>query len=109
MIIHLYFLKCNGIDGGNKTIANYLIDHGVNINKENVCGETPLFQACYGGNEAIVRYLVKLGTDINKKTFNGNIPLHKACDTTHLNINIIKYLMDLRANIYKKMYMDDHH
>jgi len=46
------------------------IRHGVD--KENVIGETPLFNVCKDGNENIFNYLVKHGADINKVNNYGN-------------------------------------
>ena len=41
---------------------NYLIEHGININKENIYnGKILLFNACESDNENIVQYLVKYG------------------------------------------------
>jgi len=45
------------------------VENGVNINKENDCGETPLFNACRSGNVAVVKYLLKHKVKINKKTY----------------------------------------
>jgi len=52
---------------GNETIVKYLVQKGVDVNKENGRGETPLFLACEKGNEQIVKYLVEHGANINKE------------------------------------------
>jgi len=36
--------------------VEFLVEHGVNINKENSIGETSLIKACKSGNVAIVKY-----------------------------------------------------
>jgi len=50
----------------DEAIVKYLYEHGENISKEKMNGETPLFYVCFCGNEAIVKYLVEQGADINK-------------------------------------------
>jgi len=66
--------ECNKKDI-NLYVINYLIKRGADINKEDISGKTPLFNACKNGNEAVVKYLVKHGADINKKTSNNKISL----------------------------------
>jgi len=52
----------------NKDLVEYLVEHGVNINKEKWNGGTPLFDACESGNkEELVKYLLENGADINKR------------------------------------------
>lgn len=45
-------------------MVKYLVEQGVNINKENKYRETPIFYACESGNEIIVKYLMEHETDI---------------------------------------------
>ncbi|KAG4097117.1 ankyrin repeat-containing domain protein [Neocallimastix lanati (nom. inval.)] len=109
---------------GNKHIIHYLIEHVVDINKENVDGEspiffgleehgvditkedrdggTPLFDACYDGNKELVQYLVEeLRADINKEVEDGFTPLFCACQSG--NNNLVKYLVEeLGADINKE-------
>ncbi|ORX86825.1 ankyrin, partial [Anaeromyces robustus] len=60
---------------GNEYITKYLVDHGADVNKEDINGNTPIFFACQSGNENIVKYLVEHGADINKKDKTGIRPL----------------------------------
>ncbi|ORX77404.1 ankyrin, partial [Anaeromyces robustus] len=60
---------------GNEDIVKYLIEHRTDINKENIYGYTPLFNACSSGNEDIVKYLIEHRTDINKENIYGYTPL----------------------------------
>ena len=71
----------------NETIVKYLVEHGVNINKANEDGETPLFSAARNG--AIIKYLVEHGVDINKVNSNGHTPSFMACISG--NKTAIKY------------------
>ena len=70
------FIAC---ENGNKYVAKFLVEHSIDINKENKNGETPLFYACKNGNESLVRYFVERGADVNKENENGETPLFNAC------------------------------
>jgi len=50
----------------NKNLIYYLVEHGVDINNENMFKEMPLFYACRNGNKDLVQYLVERGADIKK-------------------------------------------
>jgi ankyrin repeat protein len=57
-------------------LVKYLVvEHGADINKENIYGETPLFYACRSGNKDIVKYLVENGADINKENDINETPI----------------------------------
>jgi len=99
--------ECNkdDIDDININIIKYLIEHGVDINKEDFDGETPLFGAYKKGNEIVVEYLVDHGADINKEIINfffkGETPLFRACESG--NEALVKYSVDeLGVNINKE-------
>ncbi|KAG4094566.1 hypothetical protein H8356DRAFT_1360433 [Neocallimastix lanati (nom. inval.)] len=51
---------------GNKELAEYIVEHGADINKEKKNGETPLFNTCRSENKELVEYLVEHGADLNK-------------------------------------------
>jgi len=74
----------------NETLINYLIDHGVDINKERN-------NKYEGGNETVIKYLLDQGEDINKKNNNGHIPLFCTCGKG--NETLAKYLVDLGAYV----------
>jgi len=75
----------------NKTLIYYLVEHGIDINKDNLFKETPLFYACESGNKDLVKYLVKHGTDINKENRNGESVLLIAYESG--NKDLVEYLM----------------
>jgi len=80
---------------------------GVNINKENRWGGTPLYYAYKNGNENVVKYLIELGAIVNNKRtlYNSNgIPLFDACSNGNETIvkYLIKYLIEQGANINVK-------
>jgi len=85
--INIYIIKC-------------LIKYGVDVNKSNEYGKTPLFYACKKGNESKVKYLVEQGADINKEGEYNETPLFTACKNG--NESIVKYLVEHGADINKK-------
>jgi len=79
------------------------VEHGININKENLWGETTIFIACRKGYINVVKYLVEHGVDLNKE---GNsqwiILLLYACQKDHKDI--VKYLMDKDKEKIESLY-----
>ena len=80
-----------------KKIVKYLIERGVDVNKPNFLGVTPIFVACQYGNTTIVKYLMKHGADINIKSNHNETPLSFACQSR--NKDLIDYLLLHGANI----------
>jgi len=87
-------------------IVKYLVEIGVNINKESKNGNTPLFDACRSGNLNLVKYLVEIGENINKENNNGSIVLFAACGSGSLML--VKFLVEIGANINKEKMMVEH-
>ncbi|XP_014681030.1 PREDICTED: protein fem-1 homolog A-like [Priapulus caudatus] len=63
---------------------------------------TPLWCAAVAGHFAIVRTLVLHGADINSTSDTGSTPVRSACFMT--NIEIVRYLTDLGAQLWKPNY-----
>ncbi len=95
--IHMYLWEACSI--GNKYMVKYLVEHGMDTNKANREGQSPLFKACETGNEYIVKYIVEHGADISIKPQRGETPLFYACKNK--NVNIVKYLMENGVDINK--------
>ena len=57
--------------GENLDLIKYLVELGLDINKESKNGWTPLHIACQKGHIAVVKYLVEQGVDINKQINDG--------------------------------------
>ena len=45
-------------ESGNKELVEYLVEHGLDINKENEDDETPLLIDCESENKDLVEYFV---------------------------------------------------
>jgi len=58
-----------------KIFVKYLIELGVDINKQSSDDKTPLFGAFFSGNLNLVKYLVDRGFDIDKVKDDGWTPL----------------------------------
>ncbi|OUM57689.1 hypothetical protein PIROE2DRAFT_48513, partial [Piromyces sp. E2] len=87
----------NACRTGNENIIKYLMKHGVDINKEDIYGETPIFSACSNGSVKVVKYLVKHGADIHIKNKNGVTVLFSAC-VRGGNENVVKLLVEHGAD-----------
>ncbi len=48
-----------------------LLEHGANVNKEDIFGKTPLIEATRGGHLEIVRLLLENGADVDAKNSKG--------------------------------------
>ncbi|KAG4097319.1 ankyrin repeat-containing domain protein [Neocallimastix lanati (nom. inval.)] len=83
----------------NKELVKYLVEKGVDINKEAKWkGETLLFHVCYCGNKDLVEYLIEHGADINKEDKYGRTPLFDACQSG--NKDLVEYIVvEHRADI----------
>mgnify|MGYP000332853969 CR=1 FL=1 len=55
-------------------MAELLIEHKANVNKQNDCGETPLHLACFEEDEDMTKLLVANGADPNMLDEDGNTP-----------------------------------
>jgi len=69
-----------------------LIEHGLDINKEDNSVKTPFFDACCSGNKDLVEYLINLGSDIHKENKDGETVLFYTYHTRYKNI--FEYLIE---------------
>jgi ankyrin repeat protein len=68
---------------------------GVDINKSDNHGWTPLHISCENGYLEIVKLLIENGVDINKFDNDGWTSLHTSCENGHLEI--VKLLIKKRC------------
>ena len=54
----------------NKQMTMILLDTGIDINKYNNAGNTPVYEACLNGWDDVVNKLIEYGADINKLSSN---------------------------------------
>jgi ankyrin repeat protein len=91
------------------TIAEYLIELGVDINKTDGWGWTPLHHAYFKGNTKIIKILVDHGADINKcgkyKGIDTPLIFSLTSEYTiaiHNRFDVTTCLIDLGADLNKK-------
>ena len=80
-------------------IAQYLIEHGADVNKAKSDGYTPLFTASQFGHLEIVRLLIERGADVNKASNYGDTPIYIA--SNNVNLEIVRFLIEHGADINK--------
>ncbi|MBO7454119.1 MAG: ankyrin repeat domain-containing protein [Alphaproteobacteria bacterium] len=81
----------------NEALAKYLVDHCADVNAETADGYTPLMMAARHNNRDLFCYLIENGAKVNNKS--GAHILLKAI--LEKDINFVKYLVDLGADINK--------
>ena len=96
----LRYRKTYKIENMNKNLIYYLVEHGIDINKDNMYKERPLFYACRSGNKDLLEYLVEHGANINKEHKNDETALFIACKSG--DKNLVEYLVDHEADINKE-------
>jgi cytohesin len=77
-----------------------LLEAGVDVNKANNVGVSPLYIAAQNGHEAILSALIEAGADVNKASNDGETPLIVARVRDHKAIFYI--LMDAGAVVPQK-------
>ena len=88
------------IENGDESMIKYLIDCGVDVNKEGRKYSTPLVSAIFKNNISIVKYLIAHGADINAKVSYGNTPLIYAIENH--NYAIVQCLVDHVVDLNKE-------
>jgi len=82
IIDYFFYYKETDLDlairRGDIDTVKDLIKSGVNINKKNSLGDTPLITATLCGHINIIKKLIKSGVNINKKNSLGDTPLNLA-------------------------------
>ncbi len=82
----------------NKVLKN--MKYGDNINKKDLCGNTPLMKAClFSENMEVIYTLIQLGANVNQKDEHGNTPLILTASNEKINFEIIKMLVEAGADV----------
>ena len=91
----LFLKACQ--NGQKGVIQTFLKKGGINIDKRDEKGLTPLHYACQKGSRDIVRLLIENGADVTMETNTSVTPLHLAVMSG--NKEIIKMLADAGADV----------
>lgn len=73
-------------DHGDIVQAILLADHDLDINFQNINGETALMRASFCGNAQVVNVLIEYEADMNMQNKNGDTCLHRAAFAGHRDI-----------------------
>jgi len=103
-------LSCMDDSKEGLSCVQKLIEYGVNINKADNEGNTPLNKACEFGNYDIVDFLITNSADINKVNDKGMTPLDTVYDTIYDTVydtvyagdNEHRNILDLLLTVNKK-------
>ncbi|GEM_PF-1703140 len=71
---------------GNREIAQWLLDHGVDVNAKDIGDWTPLHLAAFHGRKEVAKLLLEKSANINAKDINGWTPLHGVARYGHTEI-----------------------
>lgn len=63
------------------SVADYLLEHGADVNGENQLVFSPLYIAAGQGDSKLAEKLIEKGADVNAASKNGVTPLHAAADS----------------------------
>ena len=90
---------CKAVAKGYLEIIKQLILWGVDVNRTDEKGKTPLTLAVFHGNEEIVKYLVQAGIDVNKPSHDGQTPLMISSHNGYTDI--VQTLLNAGADVNK--------
>ncbi|KAJ3376336.1 hypothetical protein HDU84_000354 [Entophlyctis sp. JEL0112] len=85
------------LQGSQSAVVKWLVDHGANVNAENVNKATPLHIASQNGHLEVVKWLVDHGANVNAENVQKATLLHIASQNGHLEV--VKWLVDHGANV----------
>ncbi|XP_036370839.1 putative ankyrin repeat protein RF_0381 isoform X2 [Octopus sinensis] len=83
-----------------KAVLHVTENKSVQINKQNVNGDTPLLLACHRGNTEVIQQLLLYKPDVNLENKHNNTPLHWACSWGFKDI--VEQLLLFGADVNKK-------
>jgi ankyrin repeat protein len=76
-------LHASVFGGGHNEVAQFLLEHGADINSCTAFGTTPLHLASRRGHLKIGKWLLDRGADVNFATYEGRTPLSLASANGH--------------------------
>ena len=86
--------------GDRRVCELLIIDHGVDVNKQDARKQTPLWVAAEEGHKDICEVLIQNGASVNEKDMTQRTPLWIAARKKHMDV--CKILVDNGASIYQK-------
>ena len=79
---------------GNEKVAEFLIDHGTNVNAQDNKKSTPLHLASLNGNLDLVKILLERNAEVNARDNRRRTPLHWIirCCATYVRVCHVRLL-----------------
>lgn len=87
----------SAVPQGNLSRVKALVDEGVDVNKVNKNGKSPLIEAIYHNHYDIAEFLIDSGADISLQDKNTGTSMHIA--SAKGNVEILQLLIDNGANV----------
>ena len=87
---------------GNSQVAKILLENGAKINVLDGYRRTPLHTAVKYKHVEVAKVLLEFGADVNAIYVQGDAPLHIALKSKQFNLDLIKLLIDNKANLKLK-------
>jgi len=84
---------------GKTDVVELLVNAGMNVNIGDRQGWTALQEATVQEDVGMVQILLSAGADVNVRDQNGWTPLHDAVSKSSVNYEIVKLLLEAKANI----------
>jgi len=80
----------------DESMVKGLIDLGVDLNKKDMNGKTPLYTACTCAHPkmSIIKLLIEHGADLSKEEENGNTSLYETLKKKNY-VDVLNYLNDI--------------
>ncbi|MDH6601481.1 ankyrin repeat protein [Myroides gitamensis] len=77
----------NACKAGQKgVIEAFLKKGGININKRDALGNTPLYYVCIKGARDLVQLLIQAGADVSQANNNSQAPIHRIAENGNKEI-----------------------
>ncbi|MCX5922566.1 MAG: ankyrin repeat domain-containing protein [Candidatus Dependentiae bacterium] len=87
----------NAVKTGDAYRVKKLIEEGVDVNKADKAGWTPLMFASYGGHDKVVAQLLREGANFSKANNNGKTTFLMPADTG--NVNVVTKFLAIAAEV----------